>query len=108
MNFSTSCSSCCACTLDLRYCSVESTETLAFFCHLGLGNALIAHLSGLSLPAIWHTVFLPTSSVTMVYMERHRTDPIAHARFVGIGDTSHLFAGGEPISCSGLFTDQLR
>ena len=86
----------------------NSEETIALFCHLGLGNALLAHIANFSLPAVWHTIFLPTSSVTTVFMEKHRDTPIAHARLVGIGDTSHLFAGGEPISCAGLFTDRLR
>lgn len=84
-------------------------ETLAFFCHMGLGNLLLAHIMGLSLPAVWHTLFLPTSSVTTIFMEKHFDDrPIAHARLISVGDTSHLFAGNEPVSPSGLCTDEIR
>lgn len=86
----------------------NSTETIALFCHLGLGNLLLSHMSGLSLPAIWHTLFMPTTSVTTIYMEMHRLSPIAHARFISIGDTSHLYNGGEPLSACGLHTDSIR
>lgn len=86
----------------------DSTETVAFFCHLGLGCALLAHLMHVSLPALWHSIFLPTSSVTTVLMERHLDAPVAHARLVGIGDTGHLFAAGEPVSPSGLHETEIR
>ncbi len=87
----------------------EKEETLALFCHLGLGNMLLSQILGLSLVAVWHTLYMPTSSVTTVFMERHRADlPVAHARLVSVGDTSHLYAGGEPVSASGLFADRIR
>ena len=81
----------------------NSTETIAFFCHLGLGNCLLSHIAGFSLLQWWHTVFLPTSSVSTVFMEKHFPEkPIAIGRLVGIGDVSHLPAGDEPVSSSGL------
>ncbi len=81
----------------------ESTETIAIFCHMGLGNVILAHLAGISTPLWWHTMFLPPSSVTTVYMEQHCPETgLALAHFVGIGDISHLYAGGEPASTSGL------
>lgn len=58
---------------------------------------------------IWNSVFLPTSSVTTLYMEQHiKNRPIAHGIFCGIGDTSHLYAGKESISCSVLHTEILK
>ncbi len=81
----------------------KSTETIALFCHMGLGNALLSHLAGIATPLWWHSIFLPPTSVTTIYMEQHCTDTnIALAHFVGIGDISHLYAGGEPASTSGL------
>ena len=81
----------------------DGDDTIAFFCHLGLGNSLLAHITGVALPLWWHTVFLPTSSVTTVLMERHLPEePIAIGRVVGVGDVSHLYAGGERVSSSGL------
>lgn len=84
-------------------------KTMALFCHFGLGTALISHILNMPLIAIWNSIFLPTSSVTTLFMERHISDrPIAHGIFAGIGDTSHLYAGKEPISCSGLHTKTLK
>lgn len=81
----------------------HSTETIALFCHMGLGNVLLSHLFGIAAPIWWHKMFLPPTSVTTVYMERHSTDAsLALPHFIGIGDVSHLYAGGEPISASGL------
>jgi len=81
----------------------ESTETIAIFCHMGLGNVLLAHLGGIATPLWWHTMFLPPSSVTTVYMENHCPESdVFIAHFAGIGDVSHLYKGGEPISASGL------
>lgn len=83
----------------------DSDGAVAFFCHHGLGTALLAHLTNVPLPHMWHTVFLTPSSVTTVLMEMHEPDEnTAIARLVSVADTSHLFAGGEPISSSGLFT----
>ncbi|MBQ8510886.1 MAG: histidine phosphatase family protein [Clostridia bacterium] len=84
-------------------------DTIALFCHFGLGTAIISHVLNMPLVAVWNSVFLPTSSVTTLFMERHiQSRPIAHGIFCGIGDTSHLYAGGEPISCSGLHTKVLK
>lgn len=87
----------------------NNTDTIALFCHFGLGTALISHILNMPLVAVWNSVFLPTSSVTTLYMEQHiKERPIAHGIFVGIGDTSHLLVGNEPISCSGLHTKVLK
>lgn len=86
-----------------------STDTIALFCHFGLGTSLIAHVLNAPLISTWNSIFLPTSSVTTLYMERHiESRPIAHGIFVGIGDTSHLYAGNEPVSCSGLHAKILK
>ena len=84
------------------------TDTVCLFCHLGLGNALLSHVLQASLPLIWHSLFLPTSSVTTIFMEHHTDEHSANARVVSVGDTSHLFAGGEPVSPSGLFAKEIR
>lgn len=89
--------------------NAEEDKTIALFCHFGLGTSLIAHVLNMPLIAVWNSVYLPPSSVTTLYMEKHIKDrPIAHGIFAGIGDTSHLLAGGEPISCSGLHTKELK
>ncbi len=81
----------------------KSDETIAIFCHMGLGNVLLAHIAGIPTPLWWHIMFLPPSSVTTIYMESHRPEKnIALAHFAGIGDVSHLYKGNEPVSTSGL------
>ena len=81
----------------------KSDETIAIFCHMGLGNVLLAHLAGIPTPLWWHIMFLPPTSVTTIYMESHRPgNGIALAHFAGIGDVSHLYKGDEPVSASGL------
>ncbi len=83
----------------------ENDGAIAFFCHHGLGTSLLAHLTGVPLPHMWHTVFLTPTSVTTALLEMHEPETDrAIARLVSISDTSHLYAGDEPISSSGLFT----
>ena len=87
----------------------KKDATIALFCHFGLGTSLIAHILNMPLIPVWNSIFLPPSSVTTIYMEQHIKDrPIAHGIFCGIGDTSHLYAGNEPISCSGLHAKELK
>jgi broad specificity phosphatase PhoE len=81
----------------------NDADTIALFCHMGLGLAIISHVLSVSLPLVWNTVFLPASSVTTLYMEKRIPDRnIAVARLTGLGDVSHLYAAGEPVSSSGL------
>lgn len=76
---------------------------MALFCHHGVGCALLAHICSVPLPQFWHTFFLTTSSVTRILMEKHRPDGrSAVARIIALADTSHLYAGNEPVSSSGL------
>ncbi len=82
----------------------EDRQTIALFCHMGLGLLLINYILGASLPVTWHRMFLPTSSVTTCVMEK-RGDYVL--RLASVGDTSHLYACGEPVSDSG-FAHALR
>ena len=82
----------------------DDRQTIALFCHMGLGMLLINYILGASLPVTWHRLFLPTSSVTTCVMEK-RGDYVL--RLASIGDTSHLYACGEPVSSSG-FAHALR
>lgn len=85
----------------------DREQTIALFCHLGLGNALLAAITGIPLPLFWKSFFLPTTSVTTVLMEYSKTlyPDQPQARVVGLGDVSHLYAGREPVSPSGLMCD---
>ena len=83
----------------------DETQTIAFFCHLGLGLALISHITTAALPFLWESFFLPTTSVTTVWTEKYRPYPNqVTLRVLSMGDTGHLIAGNEPVSSSGLQT----
>lgn len=89
--------------------NAKKEQTIALFCHGGIGTALIAHILNMPVIPAWNTIFLPPSSVTTIFMEEHIVkNSIAHAIFAGIADTSHLYAGNESISCMGLHTSELK
>lgn len=79
-------------------------DTIALFCHLGLSCVLLSHLWGVSPMPLWHSLCMPTSSVTVLYSEE-RTEGYATFRANAVGDTSHLFAGGREPSFSGRFCE---
>ncbi|MFA6948582.1 MAG: histidine phosphatase family protein [Eubacteriales bacterium] len=84
----------------------DESRTVALFCHLGLGLALISRITGGALPFIWQTFYLPTSSVTTVYTEKYPPfERQCTMRIIGVGDVSHLARAGEPTSSSGLHSD---
>lgn len=82
----------------------SSRDTLVFFCHLGAECVMVSHLLGISTPVLWQEFFVaPTSVTTLVTEERRKGE--ACFRCTMFGDTSHLYAGGEPVSSSGLFQE---
>ena len=58
----------------------------------------------LSPTVMWHSFFMPTSSVTTLITEE-RVKGEVFFKCMQVGDTSHLYAGGEPVSHSGLFAE---
>ena len=87
----------------MLYQSETNEESvIVLFCHCCMGLSIISYLTGVSPFIMWHNFFLPTSSVTTLVTETDQQG-YAHFRFVQIGDTSHLYLGGEPISDSGLY-----
>lgn len=72
-------------------------DTLVFFCHFGLECVLLSHLLNISPMQLWHgTCAAPTSVTTLITEERQKG--IACFRMSSFGDTSHLYAAGQPIS----------
>ncbi|WP_102411108.1 histidine phosphatase family protein [Beduinella massiliensis] len=87
------------------YCCQRNDETtLALFCHFGLGMALLSHLLGVSPTVMWQCFFMPTSSVTTLITEE-RVRGEVFFKCMQLGDTSHLYAEGEPVSHSGLYCE---
>ena len=81
-----------------------TTETVALVCHFGAATILLSHLLNVSAMQLLHTMFMAPTAVTTVATEE-REPGIAQWRAIGIGDTSHLYAGGEPLSLSGFFQE---
>lgn len=88
----------------LYRCEANGPGSIAFFCHFGLGMVLLAHLLGYSASLLWQTMFMPTSSVTTLITEERTKGEIAF-KCMQLGDTSHLYAAGEPVSLSGLYPE---
>lgn len=85
-------------------CEKGNRDTIVIFCHLGVQFAMLSHLLGISAPVLWQGFFVaPTSVTTLVTEEREKGTAVFRCR--ALGDTSHLYAGGEPLSDAGLFQE---
>ena len=86
-----------------RYRIVRSNrERLAVFCHGAFGLSWRAHLLELPVPLVWSGFWLPPSSVTTVLIEERSAD-WAVPRCLGLGDVSHLYEAGLPVSPRGVY-----
>lgn len=85
-------------------CEKNTDTVIALFCHYALGQTIVAHMLGLPAVHLWHSILLPTSSVTTLVTEE-RIPGQVFFRCFQMGDTSHLYAGGEPVSTSGMFRE---
>ena len=79
-------------------------DTIAFFCHLGLGCVLISHLLGVSPMVLWHGFCAAPTSVTTLVTEERRKGT-ACFRLSSYGDTSHLYVKDEPPAFSGRYCE---
>ncbi len=82
----------------------QSSETIAFFCHLGVSCVLMSHLMHVSPMVLWHGLAMPPSSVTTIYSEERRPGT-AIFRASSVGDISHLWAAGREPSFSARFCE---
>lgn len=87
-------------------CEKNPPVTLALTCHCALSLTIIACLTGIAPPLLRHGFCLPPSSVTELVAEE-RVDGQLWLRAAYMGDVSHLYAAGEPISSSGLYYPSL-
>ena len=79
-------------------------ETIAIFCHFGLGCVLISHLLGISPMPLWHGLCAAPSSVSTIVTEERR-EGIASFRMSSYGDVSHLYAKGEESAFAARFCE---
>ena len=80
------------------------TDTIIFFCHFGIGMAMLSWLLNFAPSVGWQSFFLAPTSVTELVTEE-RMPGFASFRALRVGDVSHLDAGSEPASRSGLFEE---
>ena len=83
-----------------RICQANR-DRIAVFCHGGFGLWWLSHLLEIPLPLVFSGFFLPPSSVTTVLFDE-RSSTWAVPRCLGVGDVSHLYAAGLPVSNSGV------
>ena len=79
-------------------------DTIALFCHFGVGSVLLSHLWNVSPMVVWHGFCAQTSSVTTVVTEERRKG-IASFRMLAFGDTSHLYVHDEEPSFAARFCE---
>ncbi len=77
-------------------------KNIALFCHFGLGITVMAYLLGISPVVAQNNFFLAPTSVTTLVTETDSQGG-SHFRAIGVGDISHLYHKGEPMSESGLY-----
>ena len=79
-------------------------ETLAFFCHFGVGCVMLSHLLGISPMILWQGFCAAPTSVTTLVTEERRPG-MAFFRMTGYGDISHLYVNGMEPSFAARFCE---
>lgn len=91
---------------DGRIFRVERSnhDKIVLFCHFGVECVILSHLIGMSPMILWHNfVALPTSVTTAITEEREQGTAVF--RINAFGDTSHLYAGNQPVSFAARFCE---
>lgn len=79
-------------------------DTIALFCHFGVGCVIIGHLLGISPVPLWQGFAAAPTSVTTIMTEERRQG-IASFRVSCYGDTTHLYINNEKPSFSARFCE---
>ena len=87
-------------------CENNDETTIVLVCHFALGMTILSHILNISPAVMWQCFFMPASSVTTLVTEE-RVKSEVFFKCMQVGDTSHLFAGGEPVSNAGLYHEVL-
>lgn len=88
----------------LYHCEENPHKTIALFCHFGLGMLLVSYLTRMSPFMLWQNFFMAPSSVTTFITEEREKGELFF-KCMQLGDTSHLLAGGQEVSHSGLYPE---
>lgn len=79
-------------------------DTIALFCHFGVGAVLLSHLMSMSPMITLHHFCARTSSVTTIVTEERRKGT-AIFRMLAYGETSHLYVHDEPPAFAARFCE---
>lgn len=79
-------------------------DTIALFCHFGLGCVLLSRLMSVSPMILWHGLCAAPSSIITAYTEERRRGK-ASFRVASYGDVSHLALGHVSPSFSARFCE---
>ena len=85
-------------------CENGHDDTLVFFCHFGVGTAMMAHLTGIPLIPLWHGACMLPTSVTVLLTEE-REKGLASFRCVTFGDMSHLYVRDRAPTLHAMFPE---
>ncbi len=85
----------------------HNEDTVVLFCHMGVTFFMLSHLLNISPVNLIHGMFLAPSSVTIVTTEEVEEGK-AYFRCQEVGDTSHLYCAGEPVSHMGYFAEIMK
>lgn len=85
-------------------CNGNRDETIALFCHFGIGMAVLAYLTDVSPMTLWHRCICFPSSVTEVATEERVKGEVSF-RTTKLGDLSHLEMNGEKRSTYGMYPE---
>lgn len=89
-------------TIEYMKNTDQNETVVVIFCHLGVMMTMISHLLNTTPFVLYHGVFVPPASVTVLSAEE-RIPGQAYFRAQMIGDTSHFRIAGEPVSFYGAF-----
>ena len=80
-------------------------DTIALFCHFGIAMNMLSWLLRIPFHLLLHGFILAPSSVTTLVTEE-RVPGEVWFRCTAMGDTSHLYVAGEPISHYGRYRER--
>lgn len=81
-----------------------NTEQVAVFCHAGFGLTWLSQLLELPMSSVYSGFWLAPTSVTTILFEE-RSKEWAVPKCIGLGDVSHLYEAGLPVSFRGLYAN---
>lgn len=82
----------------------NSDATIALFCHFAISMNILSHLLRIPFPLLLHGFITPPASITTLVTEERLPGEVWF-RCTALGDTSHLYASGEPVSRAGRYRE---